>query len=190
MHRSLSDLRFSPVEHVSSCARDVPTETQTPELVNVHTARVLRSVEAQIRLLALPIRPFNHTPFLTCMISEGTLALLSACNFLLRGKELAIARDQIRMIIGCLKALAEIWPRTQRNVHEIQLIARYVLGLEKSVDPGLTESSGPDESVQGLGSEVTINDDVLASMDALEGIDLWQSLGDLDAGLSWWGDGE
>ncbi|KAK1142648.1 hypothetical protein N8T08_007452 [Aspergillus melleus] len=193
MHRPLSDLRFNPVEHVSSCARDLPAETPTPELVNVHTARVLRSVESQIRLLALPIRPFNHTPFLTCMISEGTLALLSACNFLFKGKELAIARDQIRMIIGCLKALAEIWPRTRRNVHEIQLIARYVLGLEgkKAAPPEPLGLSGSDEGSQGLGSEVmTFDDDGLPPIDTLEGVDLWQSLGDLDAGLSWWADGE
>ncbi|KAH8433738.1 uncharacterized protein LDX57_011372 [Aspergillus melleus] len=193
MHRPLSDLRFNPVEHVSSCAGDLPAETPTPELVNVHTARVLRSVESQIRLLALPIRAFNHTPFLTCMISEGTLALLSACNFLFKGKELAIARDQIRMIIGCLKALAEIWPRTRRNVHEIQLIARYVLGLEgkKPPPPEPIRSSESDDSVQGLGSEVmTFDDDGLPPVDTLEGIDLWQSLGDLDAGLSWWADGQ
>jgi hypothetical protein len=63
------------------------------------------------------------------MISEGSLALLSACNFLLRGRELAVARDQIRLIIGCLKALGELWPRTARNVKEIQTIARHVLGL-------------------------------------------------------------
>ncbi|KAH6683564.1 C6 zinc finger protein [Plectosphaerella plurivora] len=129
LHRPLSSLRFNPVEDVSSCAREHPPETPRPELADVHTVRVLRSVEAQIRLLALPSRPFHHTPFTTCMISEGSLALLSACNFLLEGRELAVARDQIRLIIGCLKALGDLWPRTAKNVREIQTIARHVLGL-------------------------------------------------------------
>jgi hypothetical protein len=66
------------------------------------------------------------------MVSEGTLALLSACKFLLKGRELAVARDQIRLTVGCLKALGELWPRTARNVEEIQIIARHVLGLEGS----------------------------------------------------------
>ncbi|KAL6863434.1 hypothetical protein ACO1O0_003688 [Amphichorda felina] len=105
LHRPLSDLKFNPVEGISSCARYPPRETPTPELINVHTVRVLRSTEAQIRLLALPTERFHHSPFTTCMVSEGTLALLSACNFLFKGKEFAIARDQIRMTIGCLKAL-------------------------------------------------------------------------------------
>lgn len=98
----------------------------------MHTVQVLRSAEAQIRLLSLPVRPFHHSPFTTCMVSEGTLALLSACKFLLKGRELAVARDQIRMTIGCLRALGELWPRTARNVREIQIIARHVLGLEGS----------------------------------------------------------
>ncbi|KAJ0417952.1 hypothetical protein BJY00DRAFT_288693 [Aspergillus carlsbadensis] len=129
IHRPLSDLKFNPVEDISSCAREPPADTPKPDLINVHTARVMRSVEAQIRLLALPARPFRHTPFTTCMVSEGTLALLSACHFYLRGPKLAIARDQIRMTIGCLKALGEIWPRTARNVREIQTIAQHVLGV-------------------------------------------------------------
>lgn len=106
----------------------------------MHTVRVLRSAEAQVRLLALATTsnsagpstsalPFSHTPFTTCMLSEGTLALLSGCRFLLQGRELTVARDQIRMTIGCLRQLGELWPRSARNVQEIQMIARHVLGL-------------------------------------------------------------
>lgn len=87
-------------------------------------------MQAQVRLLTLPTERFHHTPFTTCMISEGTLALLSACSFLLKGKELAVARDQIRMTIGCLKTLGQVWPRTAKNVREIQTIAQHVLRLK------------------------------------------------------------
>ncbi|KAF4779887.1 C6 zinc finger protein [Colletotrichum scovillei] len=130
LHRPLSDLRFNPVEDISSCAREPPQENPETELVNVHTVRVLRAVQAQVRLLTLPTERFHHTPFTTCMISEGTLALLSACSFLLKGKELAVARDQIRMTIGCLKTLGQVWPRTAKNVREIQTIAQHVLRLK------------------------------------------------------------
>lgn len=78
------------------------------------------------------------------MVSEGTLALLSDCSFLLKGRELAIARDQIRMTIGCLKTLGEFWPRTARNVEEIQKIAQCVLGLacggNNFNSPGLSDT--------------------------------------------------
>ncbi|KAL3486708.1 C6 zinc finger domain protein, partial [Aspergillus germanicus] len=147
IHRPLSDLKFNPVEDISSCAREPPPDTPTPDLINVHTARVMRSIEAQIRLLALPVRPFRHTPFTTCMVSEGTLALLSACHFYLKGPKLAIARDQIRMTIGCLKALGEIWPRTARNVREIQTIAQHVLGVgSRGTSTGTGSTTTPGSS--------------------------------------------
>lgn len=68
------------------------------------------------------------------MVSEGTLALLSACSALLQGRDLASARHQIRMTLGCLKVLGKVWPRTARNVREIQTIAQCVLGLEYMVN--------------------------------------------------------
>jgi hypothetical protein len=82
------------------------------------------------------------------MVSEGTLALLSACHFYLKGAKLAIARDQIRMTIGCLKALGEFWPRTARNVREIQTIAQHVLGvrLPRGAGTGTSSSTTPGSS--------------------------------------------
>ncbi|OKL60650.1 hypothetical protein UA08_04010 [Talaromyces atroroseus] len=195
LHRPFSDLKFNPVEAASSCAREPPLDTPTPDLVNVHTVRVLRAVEAQIRLLALPVQSFHHTPFTTCMISEGTLALLSACNFLLNGKELTIAREQIRMAIGCLKTLGELWPRTARNVKEIQTIAHHVLSLGSNSTSKINVANVcnvPDlsggEGQGSLTSETGVSSDDINSLPALGSIDDlcgWYNLDDIDTALSW-----
>ncbi|KAH7014842.1 hypothetical protein EDB80DRAFT_566912 [Ilyonectria destructans] len=190
LHRPLSDLKFNPVEEVSSCAREPPPDRPIPELVNVHTIRVLRSVEAQIRLLALPARPFNHTPFVTCMVSEGTLALLSACSFLLKGRELAIARDQIRLTVGCLRALGEVWLRTARNLQEIQIIARQVLGLDPKGAGSVSTRSAEAPSLSGgegqttSGSEVgALSNDLFSAMGATDSACGWFELDNLDLDL-------
>jgi hypothetical protein len=195
LHRPFSDLKFNPVEAVSSCAREPPLDTPIPDLVNVHTVRVLRAAETQIRLLALPVRKFHHTPFTTCMVSEGTLALLSACNFQLKGKELTIAREQIRMTIGCLKTLAELWPRTARNVREIQTIAHHVLGLgSKSTSKinAVNEYNVPDlsggEGQGSLTSETGVSSDeinLLPDLGSIDDLCGWYNLGDIDPILSW-----
>lgn len=70
------------------------------------------------------------------MITQGTLALLSACKCLFKGMDLTIARNQIRTTIGCLNSLGEIWPRAARNLREIQTIARHVLGLVPGTSEG------------------------------------------------------
>lgn len=197
LHRPLSDLKFNAVEDVSSCARDPPADNPIPDLINVHTVRVLRSVEAQIRLLALPSRPFQHTPFVTCMVSEGTLALLSACAFQLSGKELAIARDQIRMTLGCLKDLGELWPRTARNVKEIQTIARHVLGLGSSRATGRSSTAGSSNvpSLSGGESRGSLRSDAeapsvdngeIGSLGSMEDVCGWYNLSDLGPELEQW----
>ncbi|KAJ5566568.1 Transcription factor [Penicillium sp. DV-2018c] len=189
LHRPLSDLRFSRAEGISSCAREPPLDSPTPDLANVHTIRVLRSAEAQIRLLALPTLHFHHTPFTTCMVSEGTLALLAACTFRLKGRDLTVARGQIRMTIGCLKALGEIWPRTARNVREIQTIASHVLGLgsKASSESGETSSNDvPDLSSgegQSVGSEFDLsngNMDILSSLAFVDDLCGWYDVGELN----------
>jgi hypothetical protein len=207
LHRPLSDLKFNPIEWISSCARAPPREIPTPELINVHTVRVLKSTEAQIRLLALPTtEQFHHSPFTTCMVSEGTLALLSGCKFLFKGKELAVARDQIRMTIGCLKVLGELWPRTAKNVQEIQIIARHVLGLGNpratepdnsvpgssevpslsSSDQGQTTNEGPDDVDPSSSNNSDI--DIFASLGSMEDVCGWYNNNSSDFGQdpSWW----
>lgn len=183
LHRPLSALKFNAVEKASSCAREPTSDIPTPDLVNVHTVRVLRAIEAQIQLLALPVRQFHHTPFTTCMVSEGTLALLSACCALLKGKDLSIARDQIRMTIGCLKVLGELWPRTARNVREIQTIAQCVLGLGNVGNNDSTSGSGGTPSLEETWGS-SISD--LPSND----LDIGSFIGDIDDLCGWYGIGE
>lgn len=156
----------------------------------MHTLRVMRSVEAQIYLLGLPARSFHHTPFITCMLSEGTLALLSACKFMLHGSELQRARDQIRMTIGRLRALGQTWPRTARNVQEIQIIARYVLGL-KEIGTNLSLSNAPnplagEEDGRPESGDGTLSSDAFHGFNPLDGLCSMYSAGNLDADLSWW----
>lgn len=205
LHRPLSDLRFNTVEDISSCAREPARGRASADLINVHTIRVIRAVEAQIRLLALPARPFHHTPFTTCMVSEGTLALLSACRYLLKGKELAVARDQIRMTVGCLKTLGEVWPRTAANVGEIQTIARHVLCLEGRPnaagdaynDPSSsrgTSNGGSMSALENDGDELETCLSIAQNLDnsqpaistSQDPVSEWFSIDELQGDFTWW----
>lgn len=120
---------FDPLESLSSCASRAHTSNLPNDLKSIHTTRCLASIQSQIKLLTLPKRPFCHSPFVSCMVVTGMLPYLSACRCLLTGKELAVARQQIRLGIGCLRALGSIWTRGAKTVEEIQAIAREILGL-------------------------------------------------------------
>lgn len=135
-HRPYSDLLFNPLEILSSCKMATPDTCTVGSLINVHTVRCLKAIEGQIRLMALPARPFHHTPFTICMIIAGTIPFLSACKFLFPSERLAIARHQIRLSIGCLKALAAAWPQGVINIREVQTIAQEVLARTPAANAG------------------------------------------------------
>ena len=86
------------------------------------------------------------------MVSEGTLALLSACRFLLTGKDLQVARGQLRMTVGCLEALAKLWPRIAMILWEIKTTARHVLCLEAASSNGMHHQDDGPASDHGAAS--------------------------------------
>ncbi|KXH42559.1 hypothetical protein CNYM01_11647 [Colletotrichum nymphaeae SA-01] len=116
--------------------------------------------------------------------------------FLLKGKELAVARDQIRMTIGCLKTLGQVWPRTTKNVREIQTIAQHVLGLKSKVNgektvPNTARSLAVSDK-GGAGNldfqtNISSSDcEVFASLTAMDDVCGWYNMGDLGPQLSQW----
>lgn len=61
------------------------------------------------------------------MVVVGTLPYLSACAGLLQGSELGLARHHIRLIIGCLKAMGDVWKKGESRTRELQMIGKEIL---------------------------------------------------------------
>ena len=196
LHRPFSDISYDPLESISSCSRKVPEDRPSQEARTLHTMRCLRSIEAQIRLLALPTRTFCHSPFSVCAVVTGTIPLLSACKFLFTGKRLATARDQIRLSIGCLKSFARVWPRGARIVREIQTIACELLGLPSKGQerPACTAgSTGMSSDASSSSSDPTLIGDAMNHftedpivLPALEGLPNAWDLNEVEDDLSMW----
>lgn len=97
-------------------------------------------------------------------------------------KELAVARCQIRMFIGRLQAVGEVWPRAARNVSEIQTIARHVLGIQQGrASTGVTPRSSQVPSLLDGEKESGSCADVHTPIDQSE---MFPSLETLD-GFGW-----
>jgi hypothetical protein len=112
------------------------------------------------------------------MLSEGCLALLSACRFLFEDRKILTARDQIKLTLGCLKALGEVWPRITKSVKELQTIARHVLGKENVAFDKETPNR-----IQKNGHQFDEEQSVLLTYDSLAHDDLFLGL---DLSSDWW----
>ena len=130
LRRPLSELSYSAVESTSRCAPPRPPEYLSPALCqesHTHTIKILYAIEKLTELLTLPTRVIVHTPFIICMLATTTIAHLSACKHPLKDRTLKIARERIRVNLGALKTLGDIWPLGRRTYHEVGIVARELL---------------------------------------------------------------
>ncbi|TGJ81737.1 hypothetical protein E0Z10_g7029 [Xylaria hypoxylon] len=164
LHRPFSRLPFHPLEGVSSCLVEPPKRLPVKVSETAHTQRCLQSIEAQLQLLVLPIQPFRRSPFTVCMMAACTHTLLAAIKVLFSGRQLAVARHQLRLVIGYIKALAKVWPQGVKNLEEIQLIAQEVLS-RKNESPRRT----PPEKVNASSQKPPVVD----GAPCIEGLDNW-----------------
>lgn len=144
LHRPRSQLAYGAIERSSRCAQP-PSEKLIEEeqrAFDFHTTKVLEAAEAGTGLFTLPIAFIRHSPLAICGLTLLLLAQMSACRFKLKGAEYKAARDRVRLGLGAIKALGEIWPIGQVTVREIQTIARDVLSLQKSAENGSGGSRG------------------------------------------------
>jgi hypothetical protein len=126
------------------------------------------------------------------MLTTGTISLLSACKFLLQDQKLAVARDQVRMSIGCLKSFAGVWPLAGKSQREVQTIAREMLGLQcqagnnvRPAEESLADNDGQPRSDPVIGSQECLTDRALPypSLDTLQ---TYWDLSDLQTDISAW----
>lgn len=129
IHRRFSGLLFDPAETFSSC----PTTSYIDNIGashapgTLHTLWCTRAASAQIRMLAQPIAPNTHTPFVVCMLMNTVISLIAACKYELAPSSTRMTRDEIRLGIGCVKSFATVWPRAERILGEVKAIAREML---------------------------------------------------------------
>lgn len=179
IHRPLSRLYHSPLESISSCTPpQLPHEPVSEDDKTYwktywqHTKKTLEAAEAAIALYALPCPIIHHTPLGICSISLSTMANISACAWVLKGEDAARTRDRVRLGLGALKTLGEVWSASRRVERETKAVARGVFEISK---PGLTQIGAPQPRSLLVGNEIQ-------PLDLL-----WQDLGDMD-GFGPWGD--
>ncbi|KZM26588.1 DNA binding [Ascochyta rabiei] len=167
LHRQLSTLKYFPIESVSKCVPPPPPDSNDAikEEAHIHTAKVLFSIEKLSSLLTLPTRFSEHTPFIICTITLMTIAHLSACRYIFKEPRISLEREKIRLKMGVLKMLGELWPSGKREYHDMGIIAREMLAIEdEEVEiPEMTGLVPPDALALNFDFDIDWNCDSAAS---------------------------
>lgn len=129
LHRPRSHLSYSPIESTSKCATP-PSQKPTTEqqrAYDFHSTKVVEASGAGVSLFTLPSPFIRHTPIVICALNMSILAQLSACRLKLEGVGYSACRDRVRLGLGVIKAVGEIWPIARLTLKELQVIAREIL---------------------------------------------------------------
>jgi hypothetical protein len=86
--------------------------------------------ERALNLFTVPTPCVKHTPLMVCAVALSILAELSACSYVLQGKEYEAARTRIRLGIGTLKEYGKTWPVGGQTLSEVKTIAREVFAMK------------------------------------------------------------
>lgn len=145
-HRPFSSLTYSLEEMTTqSFASPVPFIEPLRQGRGAHTARALKAVDLQTKLLAIPCTVEKHNVLTLCIVASLATAQISACNTLLEDHALSIARDRVRLTIGFLNAMGTIWPLAKEMAKEVRFVARRTLaGLPSTLTPEAEPSAEVD----------------------------------------------
>ncbi|KAH8596573.1 hypothetical protein B0O99DRAFT_660909 [Bisporella sp. PMI_857] len=131
IHRPLSRLYHCPIESISSSAPPFPSHeiNNKNRSLWLHTKKCLEASEIAVNLYTLPIPILQHSPLGIHGVALSTLANLSACAYVLHGAEWHRTRDRIRLGLGGLKKMGEVWATSRRTERETKRIVRGVFSL-------------------------------------------------------------
>ncbi|KIN03155.1 hypothetical protein OIDMADRAFT_40788 [Oidiodendron maius Zn] len=125
LHRQFSQLNTSASQSITSCA---PHARGAPgsHLNGIHTVRTVQSATDITRLISLPGSLVKHTHFFTCAIALASIIHLSCwsvSNSIDEGHDL---EGLVRMSIGGLKAMANVWPSAQKVLSQVTRVAQEI----------------------------------------------------------------
>ncbi|KAL7271926.1 hypothetical protein RUND412_005288 [Rhizina undulata] len=128
LHRPKSHIAIALVPDDTSCTPPAQWST-SPKPIAQHTAKAINAANTISKLITLPCPLIKHTPFFTCVITLGAIVHLSACSWLLTGDEGFLAKERIRLGVGALKTLEEVWSVAGCVLQQVKSVAREVFSL-------------------------------------------------------------
>ncbi|KAH8724608.1 Quinolinate phosphoribosyl transferase [Phaeosphaeriaceae sp. PMI808] len=178
MHRPFSSLSLSPEEMITQAfVSPTPFVVPPKEGRGAHTARTLRAIDMQTKLLAIPCTIERHNVFTMCICAQMAAAQISACANLLEDRALSIARDRVRLSIGFLNAMGSFWSLGRLMAKEVRHIARRQLSNDQST---VVTESEPTAEIDFPRDELIWPVNPSAQIDIYSGLMLpvdWNSIG-------------
>lgn len=159
LHQPLSQLDSSPARAVTSCAPHRPIASG--ESYNVHTQHTITAAYEISQMITQPVPILSHTHFFTCVITLASIVHLSkwALYFLPEEEDL---RQQIRLNIGALTKISEVWKAANTACGQVKGVAQEIYRTKKAhqINPAFWVGFTQEEMISSLNADEGIMQEI------------------------------
>lgn len=156
LHRPRSDLNLEDVEKVKTC---VAAHSSSPFLggfKDVHTVKAMQAAKDICGLILLPCPMIKHTPFFSCAVTMSSIVFLSYWSFIATESSDDFIKDNIRLNIGVLKTLGELWPIANTVLGQVKGVAQELFQSRKALSNAFSQTQVTRQEIfQGMIESVT-----------------------------------
>lgn len=124
LHQPHSRLDAASTENINSCAPHPGAGSRVfREQLNGHAKHTVTSASAISDMVTMRTPLTHHTHFFTCVITLSSIVHLSYWAHYC-GYDNGALRQQIRLNVGALKQLSQIWPTAETAYEQVKSTAR------------------------------------------------------------------
>lgn len=129
LHQPLSQLDSSPARSVTSCAPH--RQVASGQDFNTHTQFTITAAYEISKMITQPVPLLSHTHFFTCVVTLSSIVHLSkwALYFIQDEDDL---RQQIRLNIGALGKLSNVWKAANTACVQVKGVAQEIYRAKKA----------------------------------------------------------
>ncbi|KAK7737784.1 hypothetical protein SLS53_006404 [Cytospora paraplurivora] len=158
LHQPHSQLDSSPARNVNSCApyRAVPSG----DAYNIHTRHTVTAASEISRMITAPVPLNHHTHFFTCVITMSAIVQLSKWALYFMQDE--DQRQQIRLSIGALSKLSDVWKAAGTAAGQVKGVAQEIYRAKKAaqVNPAFWVAFTQEEMMSNLNADEGIMSEI------------------------------
>jgi len=149
LHRPRSDLNLEDTEKVTTCvaAHQLPLPGNFKD---IHTAKAMQAARDICKLITLPCPMTRHTPFFSCAVTMASIVFLSYWSFIATESGDAYIKENIRLNIGVLKTLGELWPVANAVLAQVKGVAQELFQSRKALSNAYSHATTREEIFQGI----------------------------------------
>ncbi|QUC22345.1 uncharacterized protein UV8b_06586 [Ustilaginoidea virens] len=129
LHQPHSQLDSTPTQDINSCA---PHQAiQAGDLFNSHTRHTIQSANSISNMITHRVPLLSHTHFFTCVITLSSIVHLSRWALFFIPHDDDDLRQQVRLNIGALNCLSEVWGAADRARGQVKAVAQEIYKAKK-----------------------------------------------------------